>query len=92
MAARMFCSWSRRLCVFHSALIAFARDARPYLTVVHRRTTSGELARLQGLTASNYDLTNISRHQFGQMIGNAMSKPVILEIWRSIWRAQGLTT
>ncbi|CAE7647116.1 unnamed protein product [Symbiodinium microadriaticum] len=64
--------------------------SRPYLTTRHRRTTPRELAALQGLNYGQYELKGISARQFGQMVGNAMTKTVLVQIWRQILICQGV--
>ena len=42
-----------------------------------RRLTMNELLRLQGLAAQDVDLDGLSERQVGEMVGNAMSVPVL---------------
>jgi site-specific DNA-cytosine methylase len=53
-----------------------------WLMSAGRRLTVGELLRLQGFTAADLNLEGVSERQVGEMVGNAMSVPVLSAVLR----------
>lgn len=76
----------------HARCLTKARGSQggPYLTTHGRRTSLIELGRLQGVDVNAYNVAGLTKSQMGGMLGNAMTKPVVMALVKEMWVSLGI--